>query len=137
MSLSVIAANQREKEEEELRSFLTYSLLGSVAFHVLVLFFGTMLWDRQPALAENPIEVIMVDAPAEETLPPAPKVSPSPPAPFVLDPSGRPMNMQLAESSGNSDLDSGAIEAVRKMRFASPGNRPLGVRMGITFTLGG
>jgi len=81
MSLSVIGVNQREKEEEELRSFLTYSLLGSVVFHALVLFIGTMLWDRQPALADNPIEVIMVDAPAEETPPPSPKVSPSPPAP--------------------------------------------------------
>jgi TonB family protein len=81
MSLSVIGVNQREKEQEELRSFLTYSLLGSVVFHALVLFFGAMLWDRQPALAENPIEVIMVDPPAEETPPPSPTVSPSPPAP--------------------------------------------------------
>ena len=80
MSLSLIAVNQREKEEEELRSFLTYSLLGSVAFHALVLFFGAMLWDRQPALADNAIEVIMVDPPPEET-PPEPKVSPTPPAP--------------------------------------------------------
>jgi TonB family protein len=77
----VIGVNQREKEQEELRSFLTYSLLGSVVFHALVLFFGAMLWDRQPALAENPIEVIMVDPPAEETPPPEPTVSPSPPAP--------------------------------------------------------
>ncbi|HAA33664.1 MAG TPA: hypothetical protein DCE56_45455, partial [Cyanobacteria bacterium UBA8553] len=37
---------------------------------------------------------------------------------FVLDPSGRPMNMQVAESSGSRDLDREAIEAVRKMRFA-------------------
>ena len=81
MSLSLIAINQREKEEEKLRSFLTYSLLGSVAFHALVLFFGAMLWDRQPALADNAIEVIMVDPPPEETPPPEPKVSPSPPAP--------------------------------------------------------
>ena len=77
----MIGVNQREKEEGELRSFLTYSLLGSVAFHALVLFFGAMLWDRQPALADNPIEVIMVDPPAEETPPPEPTVSPSPPAP--------------------------------------------------------
>ncbi len=54
---------------------------------------------------------------------------------FVLDPSGRPMIVGVAQSSGNSELDNAAIQAVKKMRFTPPGRRFLRVRMRIIFAI--
>ena len=53
---------------------------------------------------------------------------------FVLNLSGKPMSVRLAESSGNSELDNAAIEAVKKMRFTPPPRRRLQrARLRITF----
>ncbi len=63
MSISPIAVQQREKEQKALRSFLTFSLIGSAALHIVVLTLGS-LWVRKPELSEAPIEVIVVDSPS-------------------------------------------------------------------------
>src|SRR4028119_897660 len=63
MGLSTIALEQREKEEESLRSFLTKSLIASLAVHIVLLIFGS-LWAKGTELVElteDPIEVVVVD----------------------------------------------------------------------------
>jgi TonB family protein len=63
MSFSSIAAEQREREEDALRSFLAFSLIGSLALHTAVLALGNF-WSRtSEKFAEEPIEVLVVDPP--------------------------------------------------------------------------
>jgi TonB family protein len=63
MSFSSITAEQREREEDALRSFLAFSLIGSLALHTAVLALGNF-WSRtSEKFAEEPIEVLVVDPP--------------------------------------------------------------------------
>jgi TonB family protein len=69
MALSNIATERREKEEEALRFFIGYSLIGSIAFHLVILFFSNFaLGLKMPEIAEEPMEVIVVDEPKLEPL---------------------------------------------------------------------
>ncbi|HEY9695458.1 MAG TPA: TonB family protein [Oculatellaceae cyanobacterium] len=71
MGLSTIAVEQREKEEQQLRSFLTYSLIGSLVTHIGLLILSTLWVKPAEVAAEEPIEIEIVDAPSiEETKPP-------------------------------------------------------------------
>ncbi|AFZ11274.1 outer membrane transport energization protein TonB [Crinalium epipsammum PCC 9333] len=71
MGVSTIAVEQREKEEQQLRSFLTYSLIGSVVTHISLLILSTLWVKPAEVAAEEPIEIEIVDAPSiEETKPP-------------------------------------------------------------------
>ncbi len=82
MSFSSIAVAQREKEAEALRSFLTFSLVGSLILHVAVLASGiTNLLTRVPELEEEPIELTLVEPTDLETPKPPEEVKPSPEAP--------------------------------------------------------
>jgi TonB family protein len=71
MSLSAIALKQREKEAEALKSFLIYSLIGSLALHigVLTVNLGKFL-TRVPKLKDEPIEITVIDASVELPVPP-------------------------------------------------------------------
>jgi hypothetical protein len=69
MALSNIATERREKEEEALRFFIGYSLIGSIAFPLVILFFSNFaLGLKMPEIAEEPMEVIVVDEPKVEPL---------------------------------------------------------------------
>jgi TonB family protein len=59
-------AQQRQKEQKVLRSFLRWSLLGSVTFHAgLLVLLPTKLWQTEPELDDDAIEIVMID-PAED-----------------------------------------------------------------------
>lgn len=63
MSFSSLATEQREREEGALRSFLTFSLIGSLALHTVVLALGNS-WSRtSEKIVDEPIEVLVVDPP--------------------------------------------------------------------------
>ncbi|HYX14045.1 MAG TPA: TonB family protein [Nostoc sp.] len=67
MSFSGITVEQRSKEVEALKSFLTYSLIGSLALHIGVLSSGISNYlTRVPTGEEEPIELAMVDSPTAE-----------------------------------------------------------------------
>jgi TonB family protein len=75
MGFSSIATEKREKEAENLRSFIIYSLIASAALHigVLSLGIGNLLLARIPEIDSEPIEVAIVEAPLEEQV----KLSPA------------------------------------------------------------
>ncbi|MEH2364679.1 TonB family protein [Nostoc sp.] len=67
MSFSGITVEQRSKEVEALKSFLTYSLIGSLALHIGVLSSGISNYlTRVPTGEEEPIELAIVDSPTAE-----------------------------------------------------------------------
>ncbi|MFW9263063.1 TonB family protein [Nostoc sp. CALU 546] len=67
MSFSGITVEQRSKEVEALKSFLTYSLIGSLALHIGVLSSGISNYlTRVPTGEEEPIEFAIVDSPTAE-----------------------------------------------------------------------
>ncbi|MEH2085219.1 energy transducer TonB [Nostoc sp.] len=67
MSFSGITVEQRSKEVEALKSFLTYSLIGSLALHIGVLSSGVSNYlTRVPTGEEEPIEFAIVDSPTAE-----------------------------------------------------------------------
>lgn len=66
MVFSKIAAQEREKAAE-IRSFLAFGLIGSVALHIGVLGFGmNTLLDRVPELEDEPIELTLIEPPTLE-----------------------------------------------------------------------
>ncbi|NJO93869.1 MAG: TonB family protein [Hydrococcus sp. RM1_1_31] len=73
MNLLTYCFQQREKEAAMQKSLMTYALIGSAFFHASVALGASLLWRQTPELAEEPIEVIMVDAPKPEAKPPEPK----------------------------------------------------------------
>jgi TonB family protein len=75
MGLSSIAVQQREKEDEALKSFIVFSLVGSVGLHVAVLSLSSF-WVRETKLAEEPIEVTVLDTPSVEAAKPESKPPP-------------------------------------------------------------
>lgn len=77
MSFSSIAVAQREKEAEALKSFLAFSLVGSLILHVGVLASGIAnLLTRVPELEQEPIELTLVEPTALEIPPEQAKPSP-------------------------------------------------------------
>jgi len=85
MSLSAFCIEQREKEGKFLKSFLLYSLVTSSVIHCLALLGIRWFWEPFPALAEDPIEIIMVDAP-EPPQPEPPQPEPPQPEPPQPEP---------------------------------------------------
>ena len=74
MSLSSIAVQQREKEAKALKSFLAFSLLGSLALHIGLLASGIgNFLSRTPDLEDEPMEVVVVDPPKVEEVKPEPE----------------------------------------------------------------
>ncbi|MBG1243992.1 TonB family protein [Nostoc sp. NZL] len=79
MSFSGITVEQRSKEVEALKSFLTYSLIGSLALHIGVLSSGISNYlTRVPTGEEEPIEVAIVDSPTAEPEKPLEKIPEEP-----------------------------------------------------------
>ncbi|WP_414512034.1 TonB family protein [Nostoc sp. PCC 9305] len=67
MSFSGTTVEQRSKEVEALKSFLTYSLIGSLALHIGVLSSGISNYlTRVPTQQDDAIELAIVDAPTAE-----------------------------------------------------------------------
>ncbi|MBE8970945.1 TonB family protein [Nostocales cyanobacterium LEGE 12452] len=67
MSFSGTTVEQRSKEVEALKSFLTYSLIGSLALHIGVLSSGISNYlTRVPTEENDAIELAIVDAPTAE-----------------------------------------------------------------------
>ncbi|MTJ54120.1 TonB family protein [Anabaena sp. UHCC 0253] len=95
MSFSSIATEQREKELKTLTTFLTYSLIGSLAIHIGLLASGIgSLITKVPE--EEPMEITFVETPPEEEIKlieaPKEKIKPQ-----VID------NSRIFTSSTNSD----------------------------------
>ncbi|MBF2007669.1 MAG: energy transducer TonB [Chlorogloeopsis fritschii C42_A2020_084] len=68
MSVSNVAGLQREKEAKALKSFLTFSIVGSLMLHIGVLASGIVnLLTRVPDLEEEPIELTFVEPETPET----------------------------------------------------------------------
>jgi TonB family protein len=79
MSFSGITVEQRSKEVEALKSFLTYSLIGSLALHIGVLSSGIGNYlTRVPKGEDEAIEVAIVDSPAAEPEKPLEKIPEEP-----------------------------------------------------------
>ncbi|MCC5619088.1 TonB family protein [Nostoc sp. CHAB 5836] len=75
MSFSGITVEQRSKEVEALKSFLTYSLIGSLALHIGVLSSGIGNYlTRVPTGEDEPIEVAIVDSPTAKPEKPLEKI---------------------------------------------------------------
>ncbi|WP_414574760.1 TonB family protein [Anabaena sp. CCY 9402-a] len=93
MTFSGIAVEQRSKETEALRSFLVYSLIGSVALHIGILAIGIgNLLQRTPDLENEPLEVTIVDPPTVETEPTPLEIKPEP----KPEPETRPQPQKIA-----------------------------------------
>lgn len=74
MGLSSIAVQQREKEAKTLKSFLAFSLLGSLALHIGLLASGIgNFLSRTPDLEDEPMQVVIVDPPKVEEPQPQPQ----------------------------------------------------------------
>ncbi|HEY9849856.1 MAG TPA: TonB family protein [Leptolyngbyaceae cyanobacterium] len=95
MSISSFCIEQREKEKAALKSLLTYSVAGSAALHLALAFGIALIWPKQPSLADDPIELIVIDAPEPEVIKPpekAPEPLPTPKAqPVVTPPPQKPV----------------------------------------------
>ncbi|MBD2523058.1 TonB family protein [Nostoc sp. FACHB-133] len=79
MSFSGITVEQRSKEVEALKSFLTYSLIGSLALHIGVLSSGISNYlTRVPTGEDEAIEVAIMDSPAVEAEKPLEKIPEEP-----------------------------------------------------------
>ncbi|MEA5618619.1 energy transducer TonB [Cronbergia sp. UHCC 0137] len=75
MGFSGIAVEQRSKEVETLRTFLVYSLIGSLGLHISVLSLGIgNLFTKVPDVKDEPLEITIVDFPTEEKIPETKKV---------------------------------------------------------------
>jgi len=67
MSFSSIAVEQRSKEAQALRLFIGFSLVGSLALHIVVLASGIgNFLARVPTEENEPIEIAIVDTPEPE-----------------------------------------------------------------------
>ncbi|MBE9056859.1 energy transducer TonB [Sphaerospermopsis sp. LEGE 08334] len=71
MSFSSTALEQREKELKTLKTFLTYSLIGSLAIHIGLLAsgIGSLLTKAAIEETEEPLEITFVETPPEEKKP--------------------------------------------------------------------
>ncbi|MCC5649434.1 energy transducer TonB [Nostoc sp. XA013] len=79
MSFSGITVKQRSKEVEALKSFLTYSLIGSLALHIGVLSSGIGNYlTRMPKEEDEAIELAIVDSPTAEPEKPLEKIPEEP-----------------------------------------------------------
>ncbi|MEA5601718.1 TonB family protein [Nostoc sp. UHCC 0252] len=79
MSFSGTTVEQRSKEVEALKSFLTYSLIGSLALHIGVLSSGiTNYLTRVPTEEDDAIEFAIVDSPTPEPEKPVEKIPEEP-----------------------------------------------------------
>ena len=69
MSISSFCIEQREKEQQALKKFIVFGLVGSAALHVVLGFGVSWLWKQQPEIADDPIDVIVVENPDTEEKP--------------------------------------------------------------------
>jgi len=99
MSLSAFCIEQREKEGKFLKSFLLYSLVTSSVIHCLALLGIRWFWEPFPALAEDPIEIIMVDAPEPPQPEPPQPEPPQPEPPQPEPPQPELLNQSLLNQS--------------------------------------
>lgn len=94
MSISSFCLEQREKERETLKKFLAFSLIGSAVLHVVLAFTIGWLYE-EAAIAEEPIEVIIVEEP--DTLEPEKEPEPETPEPTPT-PVATPTPQKLVET---------------------------------------
>ncbi|MBD2667108.1 hypothetical protein B6N60_03559 [Richelia sinica FACHB-800] len=98
MSFSGTAVEQREQELKTIKTFLVYSLLGSLALHISLLVSGLgNLLLKVPDIAEEPLEVTILDTP----LKPEPIQEVEPPQPDVVE---KPQIVNHAESQPSGGL---------------------------------
>ncbi|MEQ9237088.1 TonB family protein [Coleofasciculus sp. E2-BRE-01] len=63
MSISSFCIEQHKKEQEALKKFLIYSFAGSAVLHIVLALGISWAWETRPELAEDPIEIILVEEP--------------------------------------------------------------------------
>ena len=123
MSFSGTAVEQREQELKTIKTFLVYSLLGSLALHIglLVSGVGNLLF-KVPEFAEEPLEVTLVETPSE----PEPIQQVEPPKPEI------PEKSQILTTSDRSSGGGGgggasikSSAAVSQIPAPSPQNPPV------------
>ncbi|MUG96437.1 TonB family protein [Scytonema sp. UIC 10036] len=102
MSFSGTALEHREKESKALRTFLTFSLVGSLGLHIGVLASGVAnLVMRVQPMEDEPIELIVLDSPKpipQKTKPPEPPKQvklPEPPKPVKPPEPPKPTRLRL------------------------------------------
>ena len=123
---SSTGVEQREKEEKALRSFLAFSLIGSIALHIVVLTLSSF-WIRKPELVEKPIEFIVVDAPSLQAAKPKQK-TPSKIASIVKASSRRKLGTQsiktIAASRSNGSQAGGTPSTSSAPSSQSTASKP-------------
>jgi TonB family protein len=113
--VSSIAVQQREKEVQSLKSFLAFSLLGSLALHIGLLASGIgNFLSRTPDLADEPMEVVVVDPPKVEQVKPQPEPQRQP-----MQPSKAP----VVTSPGSSRIRTQSPAPRSATRIPSPAPR--------------
>ncbi|YAF96340.1 MAG: TonB family protein [Nodularia sp. CChRGM 3473] len=115
MSFSGVTVEHRSQEVEALRSFLIYSLIGSLALHIGVLSsgIGNFLM-RVPQEIDEPIEVAIIDIPSEEPEKP-PEVIPE--EIKIPEPSKIITSNETPASPGKSEM---ALESKPQITTPSP-----------------
>jgi TonB family protein len=91
MSISSFCLEQREKEKAAFKSVLTYSIVGSAALHLVLAFGIALLWSKEPSLADDPIEIVLLDAPEPEVKKPEPETPKPTPQPVVTPTPEKPI----------------------------------------------
>lgn len=110
--VSSIAVQQREKEVQSLKSFLVFSLLGSLALHIGLLASGIgNFLSRTPDLADEPMEVVVVDPPKVEQVKPQPEPQRQP-----MQPSKAP----VTRSPGSSRIRTQSPPPTAATKIPSP-----------------
>lgn len=113
--VSSIAVQQREKEVQSLKSFLAFSLLGSLALHIGLLASGIgNFLSRTPDLADEPMEVVVVDPPKVEQV----KLQPEPQRQPI-----QPSKAPVVKSPGSSRLGGQSPAPRAATRIPSPAPR--------------
>lgn len=122
MSFSGTAVGQREQELKTIKTFLVYSLLGSLALHIglLVSGVGNLLF-KVPEFAEEPLEITLVETPSE----PEPVQQVEPPKPEIPEKSQTLTTSDRSSGGGGGGGASIKSPAVSKIPAPSPQNPPV------------
>ncbi|MFB2839030.1 TonB family protein [Floridanema evergladense] len=91
MSISSFCLEQREKEKAVFKSILAYSFVGSAVLHLVLAFGIALLWSKEPSLLDDPIEIVVLDAPEPEVKKPEPETPKPTPQPVVTPTPEKPI----------------------------------------------
>lgn len=108
MSLSNLCIEQRNQEKEVLKKFILYGLAGSVALHGLLIL--SLKWlPTSETMAEEPIELIMIEEPQAEIEPPKPEPEPKLETKLTPDPLPQLEQPNIEQFQASSQISSNPV----------------------------